>query len=811
MILIQTLRLLSIFLILFSFPAGNTLAANNIAEMVKEGPSFTQLHAKWTSILNQAERQIKKGRLEEQTANHLREQISKVREEALATSINASDKIIELRKLYDALGPLPKEGEPEEAPEVARERLKLERQLREVEGQVKQSDLIVQRSDLLLKQISTIEIGQIVSNLSEQAPLPLDPRVWMKAGYQFVNGYKSLSEARRKGGYRSPLLTVAPFLVVGIFLAMVAGLWIRRRLLYRLRRDASIENPTYSHKVLAAFGVGISRGMIPVVIFVILSGIVWTYWMKEELDPSLKWPWGIFYGVIFYFLGAALVRAIFSPRLPQWNLTWVRHASAKKIAHRLHLLVAVIAVGIAFEAVLADTGRAPEFGSIYAFIKNTIISVILLSLTRKALWEGIELVDEEQKKQAESTSLWFWPYLRLITALTAFTALICSILGFHNIADFILPRIVLTNLLVAVFVTIRVLIREALAYLLEGDSRFAHSFREMLALKPETGKRLNFWLMTFVDLFAILAACYVLLILWRFPHQDIVNWFSGWFKGFSIGSYTFSLADLILAFFVLFLVITLTRVIRSLLENRLLPQTSMDIGVRTAISSGVGYLGFLIAILMAMSTLGLDLTKLALIAGALSVGIGFGLQNIVNNFVSGLVLLFERPIKIGDWVVVGNLEGKVKQINVRSTEIETFNRASVIIPNSDLLQTAVVNWTHKSAFGRIEVPVGVAYGSDIEQVENLLLESAREQSEVLSWPAPFVYFIDFGESSLDFQLYAYVENIERRKRIVSDIRKNIMIKFRQAGIEIPFPQRVVTLNSESSERPEIPEQDETKP
>ncbi len=801
----KSARLILISLLLILCFSEVTSAAN---ELVVSEPSFSIVHSRWNTTLDHAERKIDEDRLDDQSAKALREQITAVREAAMESSLEASDELRELKKLSDALGSLPAEDEPDEASEVAYERRKLARQVREAEGQVKQSDLIGQRSNLLLREISTVEMGQIVSNLAHQDPLPLDPRVWVKAGSQFFTGYKSLTEARKEDGYKSPILILAPLLGAGLFIALLIGYWLHKGLLSRLQRDASIENPSYGRKVLASIGVGVSRGIIPVLVFCVLCGIAWTYWLRDALDPQFAWPKGVFFGVIFYLLAAAMVRAIFSPRLPQWNLTWVTHEATKKITHRLHTLMVIIALGIAFEAVLIDTGKAAEFGSIYAFIKNTFISILLLFLSRKTLWQTPQGTEEEgDEKQTESARLWFWPYLRFMAGLIAFVALISSIMGFHNIADFILPRIILTGLLAATFVTTRVLIRESLSLLFEKETSVASSLRGALAYDQDTGRRMNFWIMTFVDLVAILVAAYLLLILWKFPYQDITHWVSGWFQGISIGSYSFSLADVLLAFVVLFGVIALTRVIRSLLENRLLPQTSMDIGIRTAISSGVGYTGVLVAILMALSTLGIDLTKLALIAGALSVGIGFGLQNIVNNFVSGLVLLFERPIKIGDWVVVGALEGKVKQINVRSTEIETFSRASVIIPNSDLLQTAVVNWTHKSSIGRVEVPVGVGYGSDIEQVELLLLECARGNSEILSWPAPFVFFLDFGESSLDFQLYAYVGNVERRLRVGSDLRKIIMAKFWDAGIEIPFPQRVVTFNKqEPPVEPEVPDQ-----
>jgi len=191
----------------------------------------------------------------------------------------------------------------------------------------------------------------------------------------------------------------------------------------------------------------------------------------------------------------------------------------------------------------------------------------------------------------------------------------------------------------------------------------------------------------------------------------------------------------------------------------------------------------------------LNLSNLAIIAGALSVGIGFGLQNIVNNFVSGLILLLERPVKVGDWVVVGQHEGFVTRISVRATEIETFRRASVIIPNSELLSGAVINWTHRDKYGRVDIKVGVAYGSDTGKVRDIMLACAREHGQVLSWPAAHVLFTEFGDSALQFELRVFIGDVEQRSFVASDLHFAIDDAFRKAGIEMPFPQREVSLRN----------------
>ncbi|MEJ2686549.1 MAG: mechanosensitive ion channel [Gammaproteobacteria bacterium] len=191
---------------------------------------------------------------------------------------------------------------------------------------------------------------------------------------------------------------------------------------------------------------------------------------------------------------------------------------------------------------------------------------------------------------------------------------------------------------------------------------------------------------------------------------------------------------------------------------------------------------------------GLEYKNLAIIAGALSVGIGFGLQNIVNNFVSGLILLFERPIRTGDWIVVGSTEGYVKRIRIRSTQIQTFDRADVIVPNSELISTQVTNWMLYDLRGRVRVPVGVAYGSDTALVKQLLLEAGGAHPQVItdgSAPEPVVLFLEFGDSSLNFELRIYIREIDMRLAVVSDLNFAIDAAFREHGVEIPFPQRDV--------------------
>jgi potassium-dependent mechanosensitive channel len=275
----------------------------------------------------------------------------------------------------------------------------------------------------------------------------------------------------------------------------------------------------------------------------------------------------------------------------------------------------------------------------------------------------------------------------------------------------------------------------------------------------------------------------LILLTWGFQWGDLQDWAYDLATEIRIGSISISIVG-ILTGIALFLVgYFFTRSFQRWLDGRVMMRGGVDAGVRNSISTIVGYAGVALAALFGLSVAGLNLSSLALVAGALSVGIGFGLQNIVNNFVSGLILLAERPFKVGDWIVAGDVEGTVRKISVRATEVETFQRQTVILPNSDLINSRVRNWTHRNRLGRVDIPVSVGAECDPRKVYDTLLEIARTQPSVLKNPSPFVALTEMTPLALNFSLRFYLADIANQLTTTNEIRFRIVETFKREGIK----------------------------
>jgi len=290
------------------------------------------------------------------------------------------------------------------------------------------------------------------------------------------------------------------------------------------------------------------------------------------------------------------------------------------------------------------------------------------------------------------------------------------------------------------------------------------------------------------------------LVIWKVAttRNEALQWLFS--LGFETGSLNITLGVIFSAAVVLYGAFIVSWAIQNLLLQEVLPRRKMELGSQLSIARLVHYGIVFIGFLVMLKVLGFGLTNLTIIGGALGVGVGFGLQAIVNNFASGLILLFERPIKVGDAIQIDNDMAIVKRLGLRSTIVQTLDNAEIVVPNSELVTSKVTNWTLANRRIRVKVPVGVAYGSDIEKVRKLLLECAGENPKILKYPEPLALFLAFGDSSLNFELRVWIDEfMEGTGEVQSELNNAINEKFNAAGIEIPFPQTDLHLRSVDEE------------
>jgi potassium-dependent mechanosensitive channel len=374
-------------------------------------------------------------------------------------------------------------------------------------------------------------------------------------------------------------------------------------------------------------------------------------------------------------------------------------------------------------------------------------------------------------------------------SLVLFAALLLLFAGYSNLANYLVrSSIISIFFLIITFLLlclgngcIEVFLNQPFVTRLGFFSRFG----EALESRLKNLLKAILWIGVFLTLFQV----------WGIYSSFGMAWEKIFEFKFAIGELTLSVGRILVAALFIYLVVSGSWFVRAFLDGEVFPRQQLDRGARDAIKKLIHYSFLFFGMMIAIGLIGLNLTSLAFLTGALGIGVGFGLQNIVNNFVSGLMLLFERPFKVGDMVVVDNQTGTVRKIGLRSTVIETFDRSELIVPNSQFISGTVTNWTRSSHIARIRIAVGVAYGSDVDLVLKLLKEAGEADPRVLSNPEPNPLFLRFGESALEFELHSWIADVKDLLAVRSHLCQEIALRFREAGIEIPFPQRDLHLRS----------------
>lgn len=785
-----------LFLSLFClFLAGNVQAIEDIKQEENVEINYNDLNHN----LNKIDSRLKSGNANKEFMTQSVQGINEIRKQLNEAKRELDKELQYTQKKLDALGELPKEGD-KEIGVIAEKRKEFNKELSSQKAKVAEADILLARLDELDTKIFNLRSKELFGNLfDKQSPL-IYPSNFFNANKLFVsflyeiinaplNWYGDLN-AEEASFVKNNLMPV----MFIFFLSLWIGVYIRLFIMRKFGYDKEIEHPRYGKKVSAAIFVAIGYGVIPASI--IAGLLIWMAGTKVFGGYFAMIVGSFLYFSLYVLLGRAIARVIFAPYNERWRLVNVNNEKALRLTSSFYS--AITAIGFfGFLEYVADKSNFPiELSAYIATISGFVKAFFIALIVKRTLWDGVEEVDEDAELDDEESSSDNDKVDSTfkITFFTAFAGVvICGIalFGYPFLSAFILNRIILTFILVGFLFIIRKAFEEIMHRLLL--MRFwAKTFR----LKRKLLSKLNFWLSLVVDPLFVLFAIYSVMALWGVStdllNQSIIKLFTG----FTIGGIRISLISIAFGILVFFVSVTIIKALKKRLAVNVLSKMDIDEGIRNSLEAGFGSVGFVISGLLAIAIVGGDLSNLALIAGALSVGIGLGLQGIVNNFVSGIIILFERPIKVGDWVIINGEEGRVKQINIRATEVETFKKSSLIIPNASLLSNTLTNLTHSDNSSRMSINVGVAYGSDTKKVASILLECAEAHKRVLKKPEPSVVFKNFGESSLDFELRCYTTDIWTGWAIPSDIRYEIDRRFREEGIDIPFPQRTLHIGDE---------------
>ena len=612
----------------------------------------------------------------------------------------------------------------------------------------------------------------------ERSTSILSPLLWVSVVKEAPSDIKTLGAIFFDwlGGVSTRLTKLQALSLLGLALAfgvLAAPIrWVTRRV---IARDPAAAQPSKLRRALAAIWTALVLAGVP------LLGLVAVAYALDAFDLSDPRLQGvqdaILDGFKLLFITNALARGVLAPGQPSWRLLAMDDRVAAQ-TYRFWMSVAAILAAVKVLETAADAAVASLSMSVAARgVGAIVVSVLMVRVLRRTAIPPAGQQPASDRWEPARTLFW-------LMGLVVFGSVL---IGYIAFATFIVSQLLWLAGIAATVYVLSIVVDEGTETVLQPSTQIGRTLMATAGLGRETIEQVAVLLDGAGRVALFLAGFLLILAPWGIQSQDLFGSLRAAYFGFRVGNVTISISSILTAAVVFILGVVVTRGVQGWLASKLLPRTRLDAGVRNSIKTLFGYFGFVVALVLGSAQLGFSLQNLAIVAGALSVGIGFGLQTIVNNFLSGLILLWERGIRVGDWVVVGADQGFVRRINARATEVETFDRATLIVPNATLVANVVKNWVHTDRVGRIIIAINIAYRNDPETVREILIATAKAQELVLSIPAPLVLFNEFGDWALKFQLICFVDEIEMAERVKSEMHFDLHRRLKEAGIKIAYP------------------------
>ena len=716
-------------------------------------------YEKWELNALRAETVIETDRASIQALEKLRVQLVQWRTSFQQLQNENQDRIETIETQIKSLGLKPESGkDPLEDRRVA-----LDKQLAKLNEPIVRAQEAFNRADGMISEIDTLISQRQATEFLQLGPSILNPLLWGSSLGDVFKSFATLSKETSgvlsstyfQDQFSDRLISVLLISIFSILLFTYSGSISNQLNTATKRFEKVIEFLSLCFKYLLRY--------LALYSFINLAQSLGIFGIRGDLIADNFYLW-IGYFIFAFWLVERLQRS--------WQVSATNNLSVKNLRNfAIFSPLLLVAQDFGSDLVRLQLLEQQSFSVLTSAI--TVLAGILL-------WRISVLLKSVISSTANFSSLQLrlLGFLRRILLGVAVISPLIAAIGYVNAGSAIALPMIKTLGLLALIVILQRLTFDVYAAILNKSEEEAD------ALDPV--------LLGFIITISVLP---FFAIIWGTRVSSLTELWIQFQDGIKIGDSRISPLDF-LTFILLFTIgYMLTRVVQSALRGSILPKTNLDSGAQNALVAGLGYIGIFIAALVSISSTGLDLSSLAIVAGALSVGIGFGLQNIVSNFVSGVILLIERPISQGDWIEVSGKMGYVRNISVRSTRIETFDRTDVIIPNADLVSGVVTNWTRGNTIGRVIIPVGVAYGTDTKKVEKILRDIISKNEHVAKDPAPGVVFQGFGADSMDFEIRAILSDVNYMLSVKSDVNHEIVKRFNKEGIEIPFAQRDVWIRN----------------
>jgi len=714
-----------------------------------------------------------------------------VQDQSRQLTASLAPQMTALQAQLAVLGPAPAKGAPVEAPEVAAQRRKLDKAQADLDAQIKQSQLLNQNAMQLAAQITGLRNDQFQARLASRTPTPFSRAFWAGPVRTFPDDLVRLKRlgtrftAAVNDAWQPPNRQPLLWCLAAAVLLLAGGRWVLERLLLALAArhvpDGHLRRSAMATAV--ALTAVLTTGLAAQLAY---TGLNWNDVLDDDTQNLMT---SLVRLVCLAAFITGLGRALLSVRRPSWRLPALSDLTAQWLQPFPWLLAAAALLAGMVERTTRTIGT-----SLPATVATRgLFALVISGLIGAALWRLRRSRSELARDGGEPVQRPVWVSLLVAAAsLGVVVSWLCVATGFIAMAFFLARQMLWVGLIFATTYLLVHLLTDLINTLLSPRGRGGQQLQASLTLPSHKLEQANVLLVGIVRVGLVLVALATVLTPFGAGPGDLLVSARQTLGNLKLGELAINPASIITAVLVLLAGVLVLRVLKRWLREQLLPKSAMDRGMQESITTLLGYLGGLLVVVLTLAALQVDLKSIAWIVSALSVGIGFGLQAIVQNFISGLILLVERPVKVGDWVSLSSdVEGDIRRINVRATEIQMWDRSTVIVPNSQLITQNVRNVTQANALGRVQIKLPMPLDTNAGKVRELVLGILRAHQGTLAAPAPYVQLENVAAGAMTFNCVAYVGSPREVGGVKSDLLFEILERLRSEKLPMSSPQSML--------------------